>query len=108
MAEVGRKLSRTVGEDIELRIALDPSAGVECAYPGQIVQVLLNLVVNARDAMPRGGALTIEAQNVDAGDVQDFVEADSVPYVDIIVTDTGTGMTPGVLERVFEPFFTKK
>ncbi|MEO8619637.1 MAG: two-component regulator propeller domain-containing protein [bacterium] len=108
VAEVGRMLRRTVGEDIELRIVLDPSAGVVCADPGQIEQVLLNLVVNARDAMPRGGALIIETKSVDAAALRDMAEADNIPYVAIIVTDTGTGMAPEVLERVFEPFYTTK
>ncbi|MEP6999536.1 MAG: two-component regulator propeller domain-containing protein, partial [bacterium] len=108
VTEVGRMLRRTVGEDIELRIALDPTAGVVCADPGQIEQVLLNLVVNARDAMPRGGELIIETKNVDADALQGIAEADDIPYVAIIVKDTGTGMTPGVLERVFEPFYTTK
>ena len=108
VSEVGRMLRRTVGEDIELRIALDPSLGAVRADPGLIEQVLLNLIVNARDAMPRGGELVIETQNVNEAALRAITEADDVPYVVLIVRDNGTGMTPSVLERVFEPFYTTK
>jgi two-component system cell cycle sensor histidine kinase/response regulator CckA len=108
VVEVGRMLRRTVGEDIELKIVLDPALGMVRADPGQIEQVVLNLVVNARDAMPRGGELSIITRNVDAESVRGMAEADDVPYVAIMVTDNGTGMTPSVRDRVFEPFFTTK
>ena len=108
VVEIARMLRRTVGEDIELRIVLDPSLGSVKADPGQLEQVLLNLVVNARDAMPRGGQLIVETKNVDAEAVRGFAEAEQVPYVAIVVTDTGTGMPPAVRDRVFEPFFTTK
>ena len=106
--EIGRMLRRTVGEDVELRFVLEPSLGTVRADPGQIEQVLLNLVVNARDAMPRGGELLIQTRNVSAHEVRDVAEADDVPYVAIVVTDNGTGMSPSVRDRVFEPFFTTK
>ena len=108
VSDVGRMLRRTVGEDIALRIELDPSLGAVCADPGLIEQVLLNLTVNARDAMPRGGELVIETQNVDAAALRNIAEADDIPYVVLIVTDNGMGMTPSVLERAFEPFYTTK
>ncbi|MDB4883789.1 MAG: Blue-light-activated protein, partial [Gemmatimonadetes bacterium] len=108
VVDVGRMLRRTVGEDIELKIELDPTLGMVRADPGQIEQVVLNLVVNARDAMPRGGELLIETKNVDAESVRGFAEAEDVPYVAIVVSDNGTGMSPTVRDRVFEPFFTTK
>ena len=106
--DVGRLLSRTVGEDIDLRFTLDETLGAVRADPGLIEQVLLNLVVNARDAMPRGGALTIATTKVDAASLHDVAEAEDVPYVAITVTDTGTGMPQHVMDRIFEPFFTTK
>ncbi len=106
--DVGRILRRTVGEDIALAIVLDPSLGAVRADPSQLEQVVLNLVMNARDAMPRGGEVRIETRNVDADEVREFSEADNVPYVVIVVTDTGTGMAPEVKERAFDPFFTTK
>jgi signal transduction histidine kinase/ligand-binding sensor domain-containing protein/CheY-like chemotaxis protein len=108
VSEIARMLRRTVGEDIELRIVLDPALGVVRADPGQIEQVLLNLVVNARDAMPRGGELRIETRNVAPEAVRGFADAEPVPYVAIVVADTGTGMPAAVKDRIFEPFFTTK
>jgi signal transduction histidine kinase/ligand-binding sensor domain-containing protein/CheY-like chemotaxis protein len=108
VTDISRMLRRTVGEDIELTLVLDPSLGTVQADPGQIEQVLLNLVVNARDAMPRGGELRIETRNVAATTVADFADAEAIPYVGIFVADTGTGMAPSVRDRVFEPFFTTK
>jgi CheY-like chemotaxis protein len=108
IVEVGRMLRRTLGEDIELKIVLEPALGAVLADPGQIEQVMLNLAVNARDAMPRGGQLLIETKNADAAEVADIAEAEALPYVVIRVTDTGTGMAPTIRDRVFEPFFTTK
>ncbi|MEO6526480.1 MAG: two-component regulator propeller domain-containing protein [Gemmatimonadaceae bacterium] len=108
VGDVARMLRRTVGEDIALEIVLDPALGSVRADPGQIEQVVLNLVVNARDAMPRGGQLKIETKNVAAEAVRGVADAEAVPYVAIVVRDTGTGMLPGVRDRVFEPFFTTK
>jgi two-component system, cell cycle sensor histidine kinase and response regulator CckA len=97
---------RFIGEHIELGVHLDPLAGSIRADPGQINQVLLNLVVNARDAMPEGGTLSLvtDRRVVEAG------EGDIQPgeYVALTVTDTGVGMKPDVCARVFEPFFTTK
>ena len=108
VTDISRMLRRTVGEDIDLKLVLDPELGTVRADPGQLEQVLLNLVVNARDAMPRGGELRIETRNVSAADVEGFTDAERVPYVAIVVADTGTGMAPSVRDRVFEPFFTTK
>jgi signal transduction histidine kinase/ligand-binding sensor domain-containing protein/CheY-like chemotaxis protein len=108
VSDIARMLRRTVGEDIEFTIVLDAALGAVRADPGQIEQVLLNLVVNARDAMPRGGQLVVETRNVEPHAVRRFAEAEPVPYVAVFVRDTGTGMAPAVRDRVFEPFFTTK
>jgi signal transduction histidine kinase/ligand-binding sensor domain-containing protein len=108
VSDLGRILRRTVGEDIELRIALEPQLALVQADPGQVQQVLLNLVVNARDAMPRGGVLEVETRNVEAEAALAHPEAEPIPYVALSVSDTGEGMEPRVMERVFEPFFTTK
>jgi PAS domain S-box-containing protein len=99
-----RMLRRLVGEDVDLRTDLAPAPGLVRADPGQIEQVLLNLTVNARDAMPRGGTLTIETRAVDVG------PADAPPgrYVVVAVTDTGVGIPPEVMANLFEPFFSTK
>jgi PAS domain S-box-containing protein len=102
-------LRRLIGEDVDLRLALDPDAGRVKIDKGYLEQVVLNLCVNARDAMPRGGTLKIATANVDlvpgAG-----VAADSGagPHVSLSVSDTGVGMTAEVLMHLFEPFFTTK
>jgi signal transduction histidine kinase/ActR/RegA family two-component response regulator len=108
VVELGRLLRRTVGEDVALRIDLEPSLGKVRADRGQVEQVLLNLVVNARDAMPQGGELRIGTRDVGAEEVRWHAEAERIPYVMLEVRDTGMGMEPGVLERIFEPFFTTK
>jgi signal transduction histidine kinase/ligand-binding sensor domain-containing protein/ActR/RegA family two-component response regulator len=105
--ETGRLLQRTVGEDIELKIELEPALGRVRADPGQIEQVLVNLVVNARDAMPRGGVLTIETHNADRA-VGERGEAIAEPQTSLVVRDTGTGIAPSIREHIFEPFFTTK
>ncbi|MES2178393.1 MAG: two-component regulator propeller domain-containing protein [Gemmatimonadota bacterium] len=108
VGEIGRMLERTVGEDIRLEIILDPELANVRVDPGQIEQVLLNLVVNARDAMPRGGLLLLETRNVESWEVASNPEAESRRYVELIVRDTGVGMSEEVRQRVFEPFFTTK
>jgi len=92
-----RMLARVLGETIRLEVALDPLAAAIHADPGQIEQVLMNLAVNARDAMPKGGRLRIETRSI---------EADR--QVQLTVSDTGTGMSPEVMAHIFEPFFTTK
>ena len=101
-------LQRLIGEHIELHVLPAAGAAAVKADPTQIEQVILNLTVNARDAMPRGGTLTIELSQAAAGLLQ-FDEGDHVgPGVSLVVRDSGTGMTRDVQAHIFEPFFTTK
>ncbi len=110
VADVEKMLRHIIGEDIRLAIATDPAVGPVLADPGQIEQVVLNLVVNARDAMPRGGHLTIEVRDaeLDAAYARAHPEARPGPHVVLAVTDTGCGMSAETAARAFEPFFTTK
>jgi PAS domain S-box-containing protein len=110
VSETQKMLQRLMGEDIEQKLILAAALGKTMADPGQIVQVIMNLAVNARDAMATGGLLTIATANVSFDDVTSF---DGVPvpqgqYVMLSVSDTGTGMDAETRERLFEPFFTTK
>ena len=103
-------LRRLIGEDIELTALPDPALGFTRIDPGQLEQILVNLAVNARDAMPSGGELRIETANVTVGAGRLGYPADTTPgdYVRLTVADTGTGMSEATLAHVFEPFFTTK
>jgi two-component system, cell cycle sensor histidine kinase and response regulator CckA len=108
ISQMSKMLERVIGEDIELRVITEPSLARVRVDPGQIEQALVNLVVNARDAMPGGGELRIETANV-------RLEADSAPplpppgaYVRVKVQDCGCGMSDEVRQHLFEPFFTTK
>ncbi len=103
-------LHRTIRENILIKISIQPSLGLVRADKGQMEQVLLNLAVNAQDAMPSGGSLAIEAQNViiDESYVDTHLEVTPGPYVMLSVTDTGIGMDAQTQEHIFEPFFTTK
>ncbi len=110
VTDVERMLRRLVGEDIEMVQRLAPDLGVVRADPGQMDQVLVNLVVNARDAMPAGGTLTIATLNVTVGEAASTDDAlePAGAYVQLEVTDTGGGMDDVTRSRAFEPFFTTK
>jgi two-component system, cell cycle sensor histidine kinase and response regulator CckA len=105
-----KMLRRLIGADIDLSTALDASLGSIKADQGQIEQIIINLVVNARDAMPQGGRLTIETTNVDLG--EDYARLHPPlqpgPYVVLSVSDTGIGMDAKTQARIFDPFFTTK
>ena len=110
VAEVSAMLGRTLGEHITL-IAVPSAAGLAVhADPGQIQQVLLNLAINARDAMPEGGSLVIEANiaTLDGEELNMQPPLPPGPYARLLVSDTGEGMSPEVAARIFEPFYTTK
>ena len=106
----GKMLKRLIGEDVRLVTTLASDAGTVRADAGQIEQVIMNLAVNARDAMPDGGALTLETANVEFSDeyVEGHFPAQRGRYVMLAVSDTGVGMSPETQARIFEPFFTTK
>ncbi len=110
IVEVERMLGRVIGEDIRLECVLNPCLGSVMADPGQLHQVLMNLAINARDAMPAGGTLRIETRNIDIDDRFAEQHAYMKPggYVQLQVSDTGSGMTKAVMSHLFEPFFTTK
>ena len=103
-------LRRSLGANIEIKTVHDGSLWPCLADPGQMENALLNLALNARDAMPDGGWLTIETGNtrIDRTDAGAQVDVEPGDYVLLAVSDTGTGMTPAVQERIFDPFFTTK
>jgi PAS domain S-box-containing protein len=108
--DMGRMLRRVIGPDIELITALDPSLGSTKADLGQLEQVIMNLAVNSRDAMPSGGKLVIEASNVDLHERLELRNTVVPPgaWVLLAFTDTGVGMNAETQDRIFEPFFTTK
>jgi len=103
-------LERVLAEDIDLIIDLDPSLGRVLADQGQLEQVILNMAVNSRDAMPDGGQLVLETSNMEVDDtyLRQHVDLHPGSYVTLAVTDTGTGMAPETVAQIFEPFFTTK
>jgi PAS domain S-box-containing protein len=108
--DTARLLRPTLGEQVEIKSMLDESAWQAMIDPTQLSTALINLALNARDAMPRGGKLRIETANVtlDEADAYADPEAHAGPYVTIAVSDTGTGIPAALLDKVFEPFFTTK
>ena len=111
VSDMEKMLHRMIGEDIQLTIQLEPNLGSTRADQGQIEQVIMNLVVNARDAMPDGGNLSLQTWNFEID--QKFAERYAYPvvtgpYVLLTVTDSGTGIDAATQQRIFEPFFTTK
>jgi two-component system cell cycle sensor histidine kinase/response regulator CckA len=99
---------RLLGDNVDVRLALEAGLSAVTMDPGQLAQVVMNLAVNARDAMPDGGILTIETQSVDLERAPTMTGIVSGPHVLLAVSDTGCGMTQATRERIFEPFFTTK
>jgi PAS domain S-box-containing protein len=110
IANMEKMLRRLIGEDVNLNVVPAPSLGKVRADPGQVEQVVMNLCVNARDAMPKGGQLTVETQDVtlDRAYVRRYPDVEPGEYVLLAVSDTGAGMTEEVKAHLFEPFFTTK
>ena len=109
VADVEKMLARVIGEDIELIASLHPSLMTVKADPGQIEQVLMNLAINARDAMPHGGRISMETANVEITAEQGRdLELPAGPYVMLRVTDSGHGIDSANLPHIFEPFFSTK
>jgi signal transduction histidine kinase len=107
---LGKMLSRLIGEDIRLEFQLLPELGSIMADPGQIEQVVMNLVVNARDAMPAGGAIKLETatEEFSTARVLNEGELPAGSYLRTSVHDSGAGIAPDVLPKIFDPFFTTK
>jgi two-component system, cell cycle sensor histidine kinase and response regulator CckA len=110
VAEAGKMIRRLIGEDIEIVMRPGPEPAVVMADRGQLSQVLMNLAVNARDAMPKGGRLTIETGVADLDETYRSFDPNAKPgrYATLSVADNGAGMSPETLQRIFEPFFTTK
>jgi two-component system cell cycle sensor histidine kinase/response regulator CckA len=108
--DTGKMLRRLIGEDILFTTVLDPNLSLVKVDPGHLDQILMNLAINARDAMPTGGKLTIETTNVllSDNDAALHIDCKAGEHVMLAITDTGCGMTPDILAHIFEPFFTTK
>ncbi|ABA87442.1 sensor histidine kinase response regulator, PAS and PAS domain-containing, putative heme-binding site [Syntrophotalea carbinolica DSM 2380] len=109
-ADMEKMLHRILGADVDLVVLRDPRLGLVNADRGQIEQVIVNLAVNARDAMPEGGKLTIETINIELDEIYSTWHTGLAPghYVMMSVTDTGIGMDPEIMGKIFEPFYTTK
>jgi PAS domain S-box-containing protein len=110
VAEAGKMLSRLIGDDIEIVTHFDAGLGSVVADPSQMNQVLMNMAINARDAMPKGGRIIIGTANtdLDEGYAAQHAGVAAGPYVLLSITDTGAGMTQDIVQHIFEPFFTTK
>src|SRR5437879_7664228 len=110
VSKITDMLARLVGEDVEIRTSLPANLGKVRADPSQIEQILMNLVVNAREAMPNGGNITIETENVELDEAYAGSHSSVLPgsYVMIAVSDSGMGMDAEISAHIFEPFFTTK
>jgi PAS domain S-box-containing protein len=110
VAGMANMLQRLIGEDVELSTVCEPALGTVLVDPGQMEQVLMNLALNARDAMPQGGTLTIEtsAVAIDEARAAELIGLRHGPHVQLTVSDTGHGMDKATQARMFEPFFTTK
>jgi two-component system, cell cycle sensor histidine kinase and response regulator CckA len=110
VVEIEKMLRHVIGEDVEFVTSLDPALGAVRADPTQMAQVILNLAMNARDAMPLGGRVTVETTNIelDTGHGREAGELVAGPYVCVSMTDTGSGMDERTRQHIFEPFFTTK
>jgi two-component system cell cycle sensor histidine kinase/response regulator CckA len=110
LTNLNKMLARVIGEDIELATKMADDLGRIKADPGQIEQIIVNLTVNAKDAMPNGGKLVLKTANVELNDkfARAHIHMAPGPYTLLSVTDTGHGMTPEIKEHIFEPFFTTK
>ncbi len=108
--DMSKMLRNLIAEDIEVVTVLDPKLGSVVADPGGLEQVILNLAVNARDAMPGGGKLVIKTANVEADEafISQHIDLTPGPYVMLCVSDTGTGMDAETMSHLFEPFYTTK
>jgi two-component system, cell cycle sensor histidine kinase and response regulator CckA len=110
VAEMEGMLRRLIEENVEIKTRLGPEAGSANVDKGQVVQILMNLVVNARDAMPKGGRILVETRRVWLEKPTRYTLLEAAPgtYVALTIKDTGSGMTPEVKAKIFEPFFTTK
>jgi two-component system cell cycle sensor histidine kinase/response regulator CckA len=108
VSDMMKMLERIIGEDVVVHVALEPNVWSVRADAAKLEQVLMNLAINARDAMPKGGDLTVKTENVVIGkrDMEGHPEAREGNFVCLSVRDTGVGMSPDILSRIFEPFFT--